>query len=52
MSNKKFDNDLVIAELRKRYPKNGPDPKPSESMEHWGERYIEYVRKKYNLKEP
>lgn len=52
MSNSKFDSDPVIIELRKQHPKQGPDPKPGESLDKWAERYMEYVRKKYNLKEP
>ena len=52
MSNSKFDNDPVIVELRKKHPKQGPDPKPGEPLNEWAERYMEYVRKKYNLKEP
>lgn len=47
MANKAFDNDPMIAELRKKYPKQGPDPEPGESMEHWAKRYLEYVREKY-----
>ena len=50
MANHKFDNDPIICDLRKRYPKKGPDPKPGEDINKWAERYMEYVRKKYNLK--
>ena len=45
MANKKFDNDPIIVALREKYPKNGPDPMPGESMEHWAERFMNYVRK-------
>lgn len=51
MSNSKFNNDPVIVELRKKHPKQGPDPKSGEPLNEWAERYMEYVRKKYNLKE-
>ena len=49
MANKAFDNDPIIMALRQQHPKQGPDPLPGESLEHWAERYLEYVRKKYNL---
>ena len=49
IANKEFDNDPVICALRASHPKSGPDPLPGESMEDWGKRYMEYVRKKYNL---
>lgn len=49
MAKKIFDNDPLIEELRERYPKNGPDPEPGEPLDQWAERYLEYVRKKYNL---
>lgn len=52
MANKNFDDDPVITELRKKHPKQGPDPKRGESIEQWAGRYMEYIRKKYNLKEP
>ena len=45
--NKAFNNDPVINQLRKQYPKQGPDPKPGENLDHWAERYLEYVREKY-----
>lgn len=48
---KKFgDDDPIIIELRKQHPKQGPDPFPGESLDDWAERYMEYVRKKYDLK--
>ena len=50
-TNPKFDNDPIILELREKYPKNGPDPEPGEDINHWAERYLEYVRKKYRLEE-
>ena len=48
--NKKFDDDPVILTLREQHPKNGPNPEPGEPIDEWAERYMEYVRKKYNLK--
>lgn len=45
-------NDPIMIELRKKHPKQGPDPRPGEPLDKWAERYIEYVHKKYNLKEP
>ena len=51
MANPKFDNDPVIVALRESHPKQGPDPLPGEPLDQWAERYMEYVRKKYNLKE-
>ena len=41
--NKMFNGDPIIEDLRKRYPKRGPDPKPNESMEQWAERYMKYA---------
>lgn len=49
--NPKFNDDPLMLELRERYPKQGPDPEPGEPLDHWAERYMEYVRKKYGLKE-
>lgn len=49
--NKKFDDDPVIMRLRKQHTKQGPDPKPGEPLDKWAERYMEYVRKKYELKD-
>lgn len=51
MSNNKID-DPIIAELRKKHPKQGPDPRPGEPFDKWAERFMNYIRKKYNLKEP
>lgn len=51
MANKKFDNDPIILQLRESHPKQGPDPEPGEDINHWAERYMVYVRKKYNLEE-
>lgn len=51
MANPKFDNDPIILELRKKYPKSGPDPEPGEDINHWAERYLKYVRNKYGLKD-
>lgn len=49
--NPKLKDDPLMIELRKQHPKQGPDPEPGESLDHWAERYMEYVRKKYGLKE-
>ncbi len=49
MANKEFDNDPIICALRASHPKGGPNPLPGESLEDWGKRYMEYIRKKYNL---
>lgn len=49
--NKKFGGDPIIEALRASHPKQGPDPKPGEPLDQWAERYLEYVRKKYELKE-
>jgi hypothetical protein len=51
MANKKFDNDPIIVALREKYPKNGPDPMPGETMEHWAERFMNYVRKIHGWEE-
>ena len=48
---KKFDDDPLMIALRQKYPKQGPDSEPGEPLDQWAERYMEYVRKKYNLKE-
>lgn len=42
-----FDNDPLILELRKKYPKQGPDPKPKEPLDQWAERFLEWVRSKH-----
>lgn len=42
----KFDNDPVVLELRKRYPKQGPDPKPGEPLDRWAKRFLEWVERK------
>lgn len=52
MVNKNFDDDPIITELRKKHPKQGPDPKQGEPIDKWAERFMNYIRKKYNLKEP
>ena len=49
--NKNFNGDPIIEALRQSHHKQGPDPKPGESLEHWAERYMQYVRKKYGLEE-
>lgn len=51
MANKLFDNDPIMLKLRDEHPKQGPDPKPGESLEHWAERYMVYIRRKYGLEE-
>lgn len=51
MMNKNFNNDPIIQDLRKKHKKQGPDPKPGEPLNQWAERYLEYVRKKYELKD-
>lgn len=51
MANPKFDHDPIILALRESHPKSGPDPEPGEDINHWAERYMEYVRQKYGLKE-
>lgn len=48
---KTFNHDPLIVELRKRYPKKGPNPHSGESLDHWAERFLEYVRKKNDPKE-
>ena len=52
MANKMFDDDPIVLALRKSHPKKGPNPRSGESLEHWAERYLIYVREKYksNLK--
>jgi len=47
MANKMFDKDPFMVQLRKDHPKQGPNPRPGESMEHWAERYMVYVREKH-----
>lgn len=51
MANHKFDDDPIIRSLRESHPKSGPDPEPGEDINHWAERFMEYVRKKYGLKD-
>lgn len=50
MSQKLKDEPFII-ELRKKHPKQGPDPKPGEPLDKWAERYMSYVRQKYELEE-
>lgn len=47
----KLNDEPFIIELREKHPKQGPDPKPGEPLDKWAERYMEYVRKKYELKD-
>ena len=49
--NKNFNDDPIILALRESHLKQGPDPEPGEPLDKWAERYMEYVRKKYGLKE-
>jgi hypothetical protein len=49
--NKDFDNDPIVKALREKHKKQGPDPKPGESLDKWAERYMEYVRKEHGLKD-
>ena len=49
MARQLLKDDPLMAELRERYPKSGPDPLPGESLEDWAERFMDYVRKKYGL---
>lgn len=49
MADKRFDDDPLMLELRKKHPKQGPDPKPGEKIEIWAQRYMDYVRKKHNF---
>ena len=44
----KLNDEPFIIELRKKHPKQGPDPKPGEPLDKWAERYMEYVRRKYD----
>ena len=48
---KSLNNEPFMVDLRKRHPKQGPDPKPGEPLDKWAERYMAYVRKKYGLEE-
>ena len=50
MAENDADLEHIMERLRKEHPKQGPDRKPGESLEHWADRYMEYVRKKYDLK--
>lgn len=38
-------NDPLMAELRKKYPKRGANPKPGEDLDTWAEKYVGNVRK-------
>ena len=49
--NKKFNDDPVIMRLRKQHIKQGPDPKPGETLDIWAERYMKYVREKHGLED-
>lgn len=33
-------------DLRKRYPKRGPDPKPGEALDKWASRYMQRISDK------
>ena len=48
---KQFDNDPLMIELRKKYPKQGPDPKKCEPLDQWAIRFLEWVKEKNKLKE-
>lgn len=46
---KVFDDDPIILDLRERYPKRGPNPRPGESLDDWAERFLAYLRKKQDI---
>ena len=46
-----LSDDPVMIELRKKYPKQGPDPKPGETLDEWAKRYIQYIREKHHLED-
>ena len=48
---KSMGNDPIMEKLRHEHPKQGPDPLPGEDLDHWAERYMKNVRKKYGLKD-
>ena len=43
----KFDNDPLMLELRKKYPKQGPDPKKGEDLNQWAIRFLEWVKSQH-----